>query len=56
MLQRYATSPENAVLLSSSRSFVKAASELGLQAKFLARHHELAAELELLIQTDMTKP
>lgn len=56
MLQRYAISPEKATLLSSSKSFVKVAGELGMQARFLARHDELAAELERLIQTSATKP
>ena len=51
MLQRYATKPKNAFLLSSSRSFVKAADKLGLQAKHLARNHDLAAALERLSES-----
>jgi hypothetical protein len=45
ILQRYAAKPEQAVLLSSKRNFVKAGRKLGLRATFLDRDHELLIEL-----------
>lgn len=51
MLKRYATTPENAILLSSSRSFVRAASNMGLQTRLLARNNELGDALAQLHDT-----
>ena len=45
ILERYATRPENTILLSSKRNFVKAAQKLGLNAILLGAEQELVAEL-----------
>jgi len=48
ILARYKAKAEHTVLLSSSREFVKAAGELGLQATFLEREEQLVQELAAL--------
>lgn len=48
ILNRYAAKPEQAVLLSSKRNFVKAGRKLGLLATFLDRDHELLSQLSNL--------
>lgn len=50
ILQRYATNPEQTVLLSSSRNFVKAAQHMGLRATLLGRDNELVQELSQLAE------
>jgi len=49
MLQRYSASSENCNLLSSSRKFVVAAHEIGIQATHLNREHKLITELKALL-------
>jgi hypothetical protein len=51
ILQRYAAKPEDATLLSSSRSFVKAARQIGLNATQLNRHQDLVVKLSQLART-----
>ena len=48
ILQRYAATPEQTVLLSSKRNFVKTALKLGLQATLLDSEHSLMQELTSL--------
>ena len=48
ILQRYAAKPEEAVLLTSKRNFVKAGRKLGLRVTLLDRDHELLNELSNL--------
>ena len=49
MLLRYSASSENCYLLSSSKKFVVAAREIGIQATHLNREHELITELKTLL-------
>jgi rRNA-processing protein FCF1 len=49
MLQRYSSKSENCHLLSSSKKFVVAAREIGIQAIHLNRDHELITELKALL-------
>jgi FMN phosphatase YigB (HAD superfamily) len=49
MMQRYSASSENCHLFSSSKKFVVAARELGIQATHLNRNHELISELKSLL-------
>jgi len=51
ILQRYKANAEHTILLSSSREFVKAAAELGLQATFLESEQQLVQELTALNST-----
>jgi len=48
ILGRYSIKPEQAMLLSSKRNFVKAARNLGLRTTLLDRDHELIDELAKL--------
>jgi hypothetical protein len=48
ILQRYACKPEQTVLLSSKRNFVKAARKLGMRATLLDNDHPLPDELSKL--------
>ena len=48
ILERYATRPENTILLSSKRNFVKAAQKLGLTAVLLDGERNLVDELTRL--------
>ena len=50
ILRRYATQPEQTVLLSSSRNWVKAAQHHGLRATLLGRDNELMQELAQLAE------
>jgi hypothetical protein len=49
MMQRYSASSENCHLFSSSKKFVIAARELGIQSTHLNRDHELISELKSLL-------
>jgi hypothetical protein len=49
MMQRYSVSSEMCHLLSSSKKFVVAAREVGIQATHLNRDHELISELKALL-------
>ena len=46
MLQRYSAKPEETVLLSSAKNFVRAAGDMGIRATLLGRENPLTAELE----------
>ena len=48
ILDRYSVKPEQAMLLSSKRNFVKAARKLGFRYTLLDRDHELTVELTKL--------
>jgi histidinol phosphatase-like enzyme len=48
ILQRYATKPSHSVLLSSKRTFLKAAKHLGIQTVHLGHDHDLVKELSTL--------
>jgi hypothetical protein len=48
MMTRYATSPGNCYLFSSSRKFVEAAADLGINATALVHDGQLMAELKAL--------
>ena len=56
ILQRYALKPEQVVLLSSRRNFVKAAADLGLQTVLLGHDRELMPELTRLIGEHAANP
>lgn len=51
MLGRYSAKPEETVLFSSMKNFVKAAREMGIRATQLGRENTLTEELEKMAET-----